>query len=86
MPRADRGERVPELVAEHRQELVLATARLLELLLVQLARGDVHAATEVAAEHTIGSEIGDAVVEEPAVLAVVAAEPYLPGPGLPARE
>ena len=83
---ADRRQRVPELVPEHRQELVLATAGLLELLLGQLARCDVHAASDVAAERTIGPEIRNPVVEDPAVLAIVAAEPELHGQRLPARE
>ena len=77
----DRRERVAQLVRQHRQELALAPlgqAQLLgalgERLLELLALVDVDAAADVADRGAVGADARHAVVEHPAVLAVVAAQ------------
>ena len=77
----DRRERIAQLVREHRQELALAPlgqAQLLgalgERLLELLPLVDVDAAADVADRGAVGADARHAVVEHPAVLAVVAAQ------------
>ena len=64
---ADRRQRVPELVPEHRQELVLATPGLLDRLLRVPLLGEVDAAADVTFERTVGLDVRDPVVEHPAI-------------------
>ena len=80
----DRRQRVAQLVRQHRQELALASlgqAQLLgalgERLLELLALMDVDAAADVADRGAVGADPRHAVVEHPAVLAVVAAHPQV---------
>ncbi len=77
----DRRERVAQLVREHRQELALAPlgqAQLLgalgERLLELLPLMDVDAAADVADGRAVAAEAGHAVVEHPAVFAVMTAQ------------
>src|SRR5581483_11185624 len=83
---ADRCERVPELVSEHREEFVLAASGLPELLLRQLARRDVHGTPEVAAEGSGDAEIGHPVVQHPTIFAIMTTESELAREGPALRE
>src|SRR5690606_3566716 len=74
---ADRRERVAKLVAEHREELVLAARGFLQNLFGHPLLGDVDAGADVAFERAVGIDVRNAVVEQPAVLAVVATQAKL---------
>ena len=82
----DRRQRIAQLVREHRQELALAPlgqaqrlGPLGQRLLEHLALVDLDRAADEAGRRRRRRRAGRAVVDEPAVLAVVAAQPQVEG-------
>ncbi len=80
----DRRQRIAHLVREHRQELPLAAlgqaqrlGPLGKSLLEHLALVDLDRAADEAGRGTLGVAQDNAVVDEPAVLAIVAAQPQV---------
>ena len=80
----DRRQRIAQLVREHRQELPLAPlgqaqrlGPLGQRLLEHLALVDLDRAADEAGRAAVGAAQDGAVVDEPAVLAVVAAQPQV---------